>query len=124
MDEQTFFLCFEGSGVGVTAEARPKPGSRVGPVGRRGSGQQALSAAVPSGAAMLPHRALTFGGRDGVLRGRFRECHPLRHVRAMLVAQVAVGFHRQRTAVFVAEPAGNCWNVHARFDATGGKQVT
>ena len=30
MDEQTFFLCFEGSGVRVTAEARPKPGSRVG----------------------------------------------------------------------------------------------
>ena len=70
-------------------------------------GRQALSAAVPSGAAMLPHRrpccASMFTG-DDVLRGRFRERHPLRHCRAVLVAQMSVHPHSQRTAVFVAEP--------------------
>ena len=77
-------------------------------------GRQALSAAVPSGIAMLPHcrpyRALMFAGND-VLRGRFRERHPLGHRRAVLVAQMSVHPHRLRTAVFVAEPARNSRDV-------------
>ena len=35
------------------------------------------------------------------------ERHLLRHYRAVLVAQVAAHPHRQRAAVFVAEPAPN-----------------
>jgi hypothetical protein len=41
----------------------------------------------------------------------------------MLVAQVAIGLHRKRPPVFVTEPTGNCGDVHAGFDATGGERV-
>ena len=41
----------------------------------------------------------------------------------MLVAQVAVGFHRQCAAVFVAEPPADGGNIHTRLDATSCKQV-
>ena len=35
----------------------------------------------------------------------------------VFVAEVAVGFHRQRAAVFVAEPARDGGDVHAGFNA-------
>ena len=41
----------------------------------------------------------------------------------MLIAKMAVGLHRQRPAVLVAEPAGDRLDVHPGFDATGGEQV-
>jgi hypothetical protein len=41
---------------------------------------------------------------------------------AVLVSQVAVGFHAQRAAVLMSKPAGNGRNVHAGFNAAGGKQ--
>jgi len=41
----------------------------------------------------------------------------------MLVAQVAVGFHPQRAAVLMAEPPGDCRNVHASFNAARGEQM-
>ena len=47
----------------------------------------------------------------------------LGHLLAVLVAKVPVGFHGQRPAVFVAEPARDRWNVHAGFDAPGREQV-
>lgn len=46
-----------------------------------------------------------------------------RHRLTVLVAEVAVGFHRQSSAVFVAQPARHSWDVNARFNATRGKQV-
>lgn len=41
----------------------------------------------------------------------------------MLIAQVAVGLHRKRTAVFVAKPAGYREDVHCGFNAPSGEQV-
>ena len=41
----------------------------------------------------------------------------------MLVPQVAVDFHRQGSAVFVAQPAADRRDVDAGFDATGGEEV-
>ena len=49
--------------------------------------------------------------------------HLLRHCLTVLVAQMAVGFHRQGPAVLVAEPARYRWNVHAGFNAPRGEQV-
>src|SRR5260370_21125379 len=51
------------------------------------------------------------------------ESHLLRHCLAVLVAEMAIGFHRQRSPVLMAEPARHRWNVHARFNAACGEQV-
>ena len=51
------------------------------------------------------------------------ESNFLRHFRRMEVAQMPVSFHGECTAVFMAKPAGNSRNVHARFNATSGKQM-
>ena len=50
-----------------------------------------------------------------------REIDELRHAGGMLVAEVAVNFHRQRAAVFVAEPSGDGRNVNAALNAAGGE---
>ena len=42
---------------------------------------------------------------------------------AVLVSQVAVGFHAQCPAVLVSNSARNGRDVHAVFDAAGGKEV-
>ena len=52
-----------------------------------------------------------------------REAYALRLRDAVLAPQVAVGFHCQRAAVFVSEPAGDGRNVHAAFDAARCEQV-
>lgn len=41
----------------------------------------------------------------------------------MFVAEVAVGFHGEGAAVFVAEPTGDGRDVNVAFDATGGEEV-
>ena len=41
----------------------------------------------------------------------------------MLIAQMAINFHRQSAAVFVTEPARNRWHINAAFNAPRGKQV-
>ena len=41
----------------------------------------------------------------------------------MFVAQMSVGFHGQRPAVLVTQPARNSRNVHAGFNTAGGKQM-
>ena len=51
------------------------------------------------------------------------EFYLLGHLLAVFIAKVPVGFHGQRTAVFMPEPARDRWNVHARFNAAGRKQV-
>src|ERR1035441_2162469 len=51
------------------------------------------------------------------------ERHLLRHCRAMLLSQVAIHFHGQRSAVAVTKPAGYRWNVHAGLYASGSEQV-
>ena len=53
----------------------------------------------------------------GFFRRNRRECYTLRLSDAVLAAQVAIGFHSQRAAVFVSKPPGNGRNVHAAFDA-------
>ena len=59
----------------------------------------------------------------GLLGGHSGERHPLRLRNAMLTSQVAVGFHCERAAVLVAEPAGHRWNINAAFDANGREQM-
>ena len=41
----------------------------------------------------------------------------------MLIAKVAVGFHCQRSAVLVSEPAGDGGNIYTGFDAGGSEQM-
>ena len=41
----------------------------------------------------------------------------------MLVAEMAVNFHGQRAAVFVAEPSGDGRDVNAALNAAGGEQM-
>ena len=53
----------------------------------------------------------------------WRERDALRLRNAVFTPQVAIGFHRQRAAVFVSKPAGNSRNVHAAFDAARCEQV-
>src|SRR5205823_14914132 len=43
---------------------------------------------------------------------------------AMVLAQVAVGFHTQCAAVFVSKPARNSGNIDTAFDAYGREQMT
>src|SRR5436190_8747349 len=43
---------------------------------------------------------------------------------AMVLAQVAVGFHTQWAAVFVSKPARNSGNIDTAFDANGREQMT
>ena len=47
--------------------------------------------------------------------------HFLRHRLTVFVAEVAVCFHCQRPAVLVTEPARDRGNIHAGFNAAGGK---
>jgi len=49
------------------------------------------------------------------------ELNLLRHCLTVLVAKMAVGFHRQCSPVLMAEPARDGRNIHARFDAACGK---
>ena len=51
------------------------------------------------------------------------KAHALRHRMAMFVPQVAVGLHRECASIFVSQPAADCWNIDAGFDAGGGKKV-
>ena len=41
----------------------------------------------------------------------------------MLLSQVAINFHGERSAVAVPQPAGDRWNIHASLDTAGGEQV-
>ena len=52
-----------------------------------------------------------------------REAHALRLRDAVLAPQMAVGFHCQRAAVFMSEPARNSRNIHAAFDAARREQM-
>ena len=47
----------------------------------------------------------------------------LRLILAVLVAQVAVGFHAQHAAVLMPQPARDRRNVHAGLDTARGKQM-
>ncbi len=47
----------------------------------------------------------------------------LRLSNAVLTAQVTVGAHCQGSAVLVAKPAGNGWDVHSAFDSHCGEEV-
>ena len=47
----------------------------------------------------------------------------LRHRSGVAVTQVAIKTHRQCAAVFVAEPAGNRWDVHAAFNAARREEM-
>ena len=49
--------------------------------------------------------------------------HPSRHLRAVFIAQMAVGLHRQCAAVLMPEPAGDGWNVHTALNAPGSEEV-
>ena len=40
-----------------------------------------------------------------------------------MVAQVPIGVHRQGAAVLVPQPAGDGWNIHARFDAMRSEKM-
>jgi len=42
----------------------------------------------------------------------------------MTVAQMPINFHRQRAAIFVAEPATDGRYINAGFNATSGEQVS
>ena len=53
----------------------------------------------------------------------FKEMNFLRHRSGMTVAQVTINLHRQCAAVFVAEPAGNRWDIHAAFNASRREQM-
>jgi len=73
--------------------------------------------------ALLPcfgGSAFGFRQRNNVRFGG-REIDELRHAGGMLVAEMAVNFHGQRAAVFVAEPAGYGRNVNAALNAAGGE---
>jgi len=49
--------------------------------------------------------------------------HPLRHRRAVLIAQMPVGFGHQQAAVLVAEPAGDGLEVYAGLDGIATKEM-
>ena len=51
------------------------------------------------------------------------ECDFGGHALRMLAAEMAVNFEGQHSAIAVAQPAGDGWNINAAFDATRGKQV-
>src|SRR5882724_9781260 len=53
------------------------------------------------------------GNQFSLLGRNGRERHALRLSNAVLAAQVAVGFHCERAAVFVSEPARNSRNINA-----------
>ena len=74
-----------------------------------------LSDGFLRGAARRSGLAVLKGGlgwrrRDNLRRG-FRKRNLLRHCGRVLIAKVTVGLHGKCAAVFVAEPAGDCWNV-------------
>src|SRR5713101_5825500 len=52
-----------------------------------------------------------------------RKAHTLRLGNTVLAPQVAVGFHCERAAVFVSQPARNSRNVHTCFNASRCKQM-
>jgi hypothetical protein len=43
---------------------------------------------------------------------------------AMLVAEVAVGFHAERITLLMPKEAGHCRNISAYFDAARGNQMS
>src|SRR5437016_6043357 len=90
-------------------------------------GRQALSAAVPSGAAMLPHRrpyrTSMFAGND-VLHGRFRERHLRSHALRMFAAQMPIYFQRQHSAVTMPQPTRDGWNINPTLNAASRKKVS
>jgi len=45
------------------------------------------------------------------------------HCLRMMIAQVPINLHRQRTAVLVPQPTRHRGDVHAGFDAPGGEEV-
>ncbi len=47
----------------------------------------------------------------------------LSHVHAVLIPQMTINLHRERSSIFMAQPPGDRWNVHAGFDAAGCKHV-
>ncbi len=57
------------------------------------------------------------------LARRALELHFLRHFLTVLVAQVPVDSHCQRTTILVPQPAGNGRNVHAARNAPGCEEV-
>jgi hypothetical protein len=65
-------------------------------------------------------RRFGVGKLDNVRIG-WREIDEFGHVGGVLVAEVAVNFHRQCAAVFVAEPSGDGRNVNAALNAAGGE---
>ena len=72
-----------------------------------------------------PARGRLFAGcrprSDG--RSSFLEMHPCRLRLAVLLAQVAVGLHRQRPAIGMPQPPRHRGNVHPALDAPGGEQM-
>ena len=42
----------------------------------------------------------------------------------VFTAEVAVGLHRESPAIFMAEPAGDGWNIDAALNADGREKVT
>ncbi len=55
---------------------------------------------------------------------RRNERHSLRHIHAVLVAQVAIHAHGQRATVFVSQPSAHRRNVHAAFNVACRGQMT
>ena len=49
--------------------------------------------------------------------------HSLRHCHRVLVAQMSINFHRQRTAVFVTKPAAHRRNINTGLDAKCREQM-
>src|SRR4030095_3345391 len=76
-------------------------------------------------AASRPGSRLCVRKRDdvGLFSRNWRECHTLRLSDAVFAPQVAVGFHCQRAAILVPEPARNGGNIDARLNAAGREQV-
>lgn len=70
-----------------------------------------------------------FATRGAAFRGRFtgssseRERHPLRGCGAVLIAQMPVGSHSERSAVFVSEPTRDGRHINAGFDANCGEEM-
>ena len=48
----------------------------------------------------------------------------LAHRQTVFLAKMPISLHRQRTAVAVSQPAADCRDIHARFDARGGKKMS
>ena len=47
----------------------------------------------------------------------------LRHIGRMLIPEMPIGLHREHATILMAEPFGDRWNGHSRFNAMGGEQM-